>query len=383
MKSELSLTYKDKVLLFLRDYIELDNRNELPEDITQKGISEKTGMSRTHASRILKGLKEEGLIEEKLSSVEGHERKLKTYRLKSKGFEESKKLYDTLIDLEIRVVHDQNERDMAISKVLKRHNKNPTLFELLNMLKTKNIPIDINGTEKTISEVNESPEFFEFIDRKRELEELERWFKSDIPVAIILGRRGYGSSTLASSFIKRKNRHTLWIKTTNKSWRTIKDQIKSFLDKLDKNNKENINILERILQEKVFLVFDDYYKVDDDLVDFLSDYLELNRNKMKSKILVTSRKGIPVYERFYKIKDVNNNNVREIDISPFDKDDAQKLLGTQLKDEALDRLMLMTKGSPLLLHLLKEEDREQLNKVSPLSREQISLLFFLKSEEKT
>ncbi len=382
MRSELSWNYREKVLLFLRDYIDSYEENNLPEDITQKGICENLGMSRTHASRILNNLKQDDLIQEYLSSVKGHERKLKTYRLTSKGFEESKVLYDKVIGLQVPVIYKEEETSMGISKVLEHHSEISTILEILDVLERGKLPINIDDTGETISQLKESPDFFEFINRKRELEELDRWFKSDIPVAIILGRRGYGSSTLASYFIQKKNRHTLWIKTTNKSMKTIKEQITSFLDKIENDLKKNLTLLKRISQKKVFLVFDDYYKVDDDLVDFLSDYLELNKDKIKSKILVTSRKGIPVYERFYKIKDVNNDNVREIDISPFDKNDAQKLLGTRLKKEALDRLMLMTKGSPLLLRLLKEDDREKLNKVSPLSKEQISLLMFLKSEKK-
>jgi len=379
MKSELSLNYKDKVLLFLRDYIGLDEENDLPEDVTQKGISENIGMSRTHASRILKDLREEGCLNEDLCSVEGHERKLKTYRLTRKGFDKSNILYENLVDNEIPVVYKEEKRSMRISKVLERYDKNVTLLELIFIIEDENLPLNIDETEETITLLEDAPRFEELINRKRELEELERWFESDIPVAVILGRRGYGSSTLARSFIEEINRHVLWIKAAKKPLERIKEQIESFFKELGAEEKNNI--IENLSQKNVLTVFDDYYEIDDDFVDFLDEYLKINDRDNKSKLLITSRKGIPVYERFYKIEDVNNDNVREIDISPLDKDDAQELLETRLKKDALDRLMLMTKGSPLLLKLLKEEDRDKLHEVSPLSKEQISLLIFLKSEE--
>ncbi len=379
MKSELSLNYKDKVLLFLRDYIGLDEENDLPEDVTQKGISENIGMSRTHASRILKDLREEGCLNEDLCSVEGHERKLKTYRLTRKGFDKSNILYENLVDNEIPVVYKEKKRSMRISKVLERYDKNVTLLELIFIIEDENLPLNIDETEETITLLEDAPRFEELINRKRELEELERWFESDIPVAVILGRRGYGSSTLARSFIEEINRHVLWIKAAKKPLERIKEQIESFFKELGAEEKNNI--IENLSQKNVLTVFDDYYEIDDDFVDFLDEYLKINDRDNKSKLLITSRKGIPVYERFYKIEDVNNDNVREIDISPLDKDDAQELLETRLKKDALDRLMLMTKGSPLLLKLLKEEDRDKLHEVSPLSKEQISLLIFLKSEE--
>ncbi|MGM0404578.1 MAG: hypothetical protein ACQEQM_00355 [Thermoplasmatota archaeon] len=379
MKSELSLNYKDKVLLFLRDHIGLDEETDLPEDVTQKGISENIGMSRTHASRLLKELREKGFLNEDLCSVEGHERKLKTYRLTSKGFKKSEKLYEDFMEKKVPIVYKEGKKSMKISNVLDRYEKNPTLLEMIRILENEELPLNIYDTEETITFLEDAPDFEEMINRKRELEELERWFESDIPVAVILGRRGYGCSTLARSFIEGKNRHVLWIKVAKKPLERIKKQIVFFLKEL--GAEENKNIIKKLCRKNVLVVLDDYYEVDDDLVDFLDEYIKISGRDVKSKLLVTSRKGIPVYERFYKIQDVNNDDVREIDISPLDKYDAQELLGTHLKKEALDRLMLMTKGSPLLLKLLKVEDRKKLHEVSPLSKEQISLLIFLKSEE--
>lgn len=382
MSSKLSLTYRDKVLLFLRDYIYLDEEKELPEEITQKGISEKVGMSRTHVSRVLKDLRDDGLLKEKLYNVIRHERKLKTYRLTSKGFEKAEKMYEDILAREIPVISNGEKKDMDISEVLEKYSKNFTLLDLICTIESEKLPIKIIDKEKTFWRLKDTPEIEKFIDRERELDELNRWFESDIPFAVVLGRRGYGSSTLARYFVERVDKHVLWIKTNNRSLKHLKNQISSFLSNFYENDKKDLSILKKLSQTDVLLVFDDYYEVDDDLVDFLDECIEMSKNDIETKFLITSRKGIPVYERFYKIDDVKNDKVREVDISPFDKDDAQKLLGTRLKENALDRLMLMTKGSPLLLKLLKEGNREKLHKVSPLSREQISLLMFLKSESK-
>ncbi|MFO7792206.1 MAG: helix-turn-helix domain-containing protein [Candidatus Saliniplasma sp.] len=378
--SEMHLNYKNKVLLFLKDYSDIDMRNQVPEDITQKGISNNVGMSRTHTSRILKRLRERDLLIEGLADVEGHERKLKGYRLTSRGFERAKELYEDIKNIEISVLDNGKEISMNVEHALDRYRGKLTLLDVIDSLEKNDIPLDLEENKEYLYMIEEAPSYDRLIDREAELKELQDWFNSEVPGAVLLGRRGYGCSTLAHAFIEDIDRHVLWIRAENKSLEDIKDRILSFLKTLEETDEVYSNLLVELCEKNVLVIFDDYYDVDDDVVDFLSNCIEMSDKGVNSKFLITSRTGIPVYERFYKIEDVENDKVKEIEIPAFDEEEAQDLLCTRLEKGAIERIMLMTKGSPLLLKLLKEGDIRELHKVSPLSKEQISLLMFLKTK---
>ena len=57
-KTGLDLTATDRVLIHLRDYMHHADDKEYPQAMTQKGISEATGLRLTHVPRTLKGLEE-------------------------------------------------------------------------------------------------------------------------------------------------------------------------------------------------------------------------------------------------------------------------------------------------------------------------------------
>lgn len=377
MSDDLRLKYRDKVLLFLMEYSDMDFCGQVPEDITQKGISDALGMSRTHTSRVLKRLKNDDLLKEELASVEGHERKLKSYMLTSKGVNNANEIFGDIKDIEVKVKIDDEIFNLTIDNILDNHGDNLDLVQIIEAIEENDLPLILGNVQERIEMIDEAPELSELVGREDELTEIERWFHSDIPVAILLGRRGYGASALARKFIEEIGADILWLKIEDRNWEDIEERIEQFLLELD---HDTTDLIEGLFHNRVLVVFDDYYNVDDDLVDFLDECIDQCDFGVDCKLLITSRKGIPVYERFYSIQDVKNKMIKEIEISSLDREETQNLLGTNLKKDALYRVMLMTKGSPLILKLLKEGDRDELNKVSTLSKEQISLLMFLKNQ---
>ncbi len=378
MSEDLQLKYRDKVLLFLMGYSDIDLCNQVPEDITQKGISEFLGMSRTHTSRVLKRLKNDGLLKEELANVKGHERKLRSYTLTSKGIENTIKLFEEIKDIKIEVITDGEKFHMRIEHILDSHEDNLDLLKLIEAIEGNDLPLRLGDVEERIQMICNAPEPEELVGRDNELNNIEDWFQSDVPIAVLLSRKGYGTSALAWKFIENIPVDILWLKIENRKSEEIKEKIKNFLSRLDIDTSDLVG---ELCNNRVLVVFDDYQNVDDGIVDFLDEYIDRCDNETKCKLLITSRKGIPVYERFYKIMDVENKIVKEIELSSLDRDDAQKLLDSNLKKDALDRVMLMTKGSPLLLKLLKEEERDKLHEVSTLSKEQVSMLMFLKTQK--
>jgi hypothetical protein len=87
-----SLTSKDRIMLYLCDFINMDERYELPADLTQELISFGTGIQRKHLSQYLKDLLEENLITERKAHIQGMKQRMNGYYLTATGYTKAKDL---------------------------------------------------------------------------------------------------------------------------------------------------------------------------------------------------------------------------------------------------------------------------------------------------
>jgi len=377
-----SLTYKQKILLYLRDYYQPEQeREEKQEDITQEGISQNIGISRTHLSRVLNSLTEQNLIKEKLAPVVGHDRKMKTYSVTSQGLTVSNKILDELSETSIDLIQGDEKRTVNLSRVEEKTDGKLDLLRCISILEDKDdqrIDLREQGIFEPIKMVENLPDILEFYGREKELKKMKRWIESDDSVLVVMGRKGQGASTLTAKFVQAlEERHVLWISLKGTSKAKIKTRISNFLEKI---GNEGDRIIDELTSQKAVIVFDDYYELESDVVSFLNDFLERIEESDPLKVIVTGREGTPVYERFYRKDHVEKGVVKELKLSPLGKEEAEKILKENIDDDALDRIMMFTKGSPLLLKLLREGNKEKLCELTPWEEEQISLLMHLKTE---
>ncbi len=375
-----SLKYREKILIYLNRYYNSIDSDNSPIEVTQEGISKKIDMSRTHVSRTVRKLIEEDLLEERKSHIEDRKRKLKTYHLTHEGFLKSKELISKLSETEIKVIHNGEEKEIPLDKIHESTDGKIDTIEAINKIEDnkKILNLDEQGPLDPIIKTEDLPEVdCELYGRKNELDELSDWLESKVPVLILLGRKGFGNSSLASKFIEDiENRHILSVNISDNSGDEVLQKIQSFSEEIN-DHDEFINNLK---SQKCLLILDDYYEVPDKVVDFLSELMGSLEKDENLKILINAREGTPVYERFYTMKDIKDGKVKEFSLSPLNKEDAQKVIGAPIEEGSLRRIMQFTKGSPLLLKLLREDEKERLEEVSPLSKEQISLLMFLKTK---
>jgi len=378
-----SLTYKQKILLYLKDREHQYGRVEKQEDITQKGISQNVGISRTHLSRVLSSLSEQDLIKEELAPVAGHDRKMKTYSLTSQGVKKADKILNELSETSIDLIEGGEERKVTLSRVEEETDGKLDLLKCISLLEEedeKSIDLRKQGIIEPVKMIENIPRTEDFYGRDEELERMERWIESDRSALVVLGRKGYGASTLTAKFIRDlEERHVLWIKLEGKTEEKIKKRISDFLEKID---AESEKIMNELPSHKAVVVFDDYYEIGGDVVSFLQDFLDQIEKNDPLKMIITGREGTPVYERFYRTKHVEDGVVEELKVSPLDREEAEKILKNDLKEEALERIMMFTKGSPQLLRLLQQGEEEKLCELTPWEKEQISLLMYLKTETK-
>lgn len=376
-----SITYKEKVLLYLQRFQNRKDRTERSEHVTQKGIAENIGLSRSHSSRVVRELGGEKLIEEEKTSVEGHEKKMKTYYLTPKGLKKSQDIFSELSEIEANIIEGGEEKKVPLSDLEDKDYENIDLLTAISILessKDRTIVLDEHESFEPIKWDEDAPEIEELYGRKEELKKIEDWIGSDTPILALQGRRGYGASSTAARFVEDlEDRHVLWIDLKNISAKGVKEKIRSFTEEIGVETGE---LFPEIFRQEALVVFDDYYEVDEELVNFLKEVLEKIDRSHPLKIMTTNREGTPVYERFYQLRDVEAGLVREVELSPLDEDDAQNMLDKEIKKKALERIMMFTKGSPLLLKLLKEGKEEKLCELTPWEREQISLLMYLKTE---
>ncbi|MFW5946382.1 MAG: hypothetical protein ACOCTN_05875 [Candidatus Natronoplasma sp.] len=375
-----SLTYKQKILLYLKDYSQITEKVEKPEDVTQKGISQNVGISRTHVSRILGEMVEEDFVNEDVSSVKGHDRKLKTYRLTSRGIKAAEELLDDLSNISITLIKGDEEKNLPLTAVEEETEDNLDILTCLFLLESsEDLSIDLieHGVLEPVTMDEEVPDVDEIYQREDELDNMKRWLEGDEPILAVLSRKGRGASSLTSKFVESlEERHLLWINLKGTTEKKIKRKISSFLDRIGISGDS----WDKLRSQRALVIFDDYYEVDEDVVSSFRDLLSEIERSDPLKVIFTGRVGTPVYERFYQPKHVERGLVRELEVPPLDKEGAQKILGNKIKEGALKRIMMFTKGSPLLLKLLREDEKEKLIELTPWEEEQISLLMYLKTE---
>lgn len=89
-----SLTSKDRILLYLSDFLHMEERYELPADLTQQSIAYGTGVQRKHLSQYLDDLIEEGLILERKAHIQGMKQRMNGYYLTSNGYSKATAMRD-------------------------------------------------------------------------------------------------------------------------------------------------------------------------------------------------------------------------------------------------------------------------------------------------
>lgn len=382
MSDELSLRYREKILIHLKDYTGFTDDDILPEDMTQEGLADALGMSRTHASRLLKDLVSEGLLIEKKSHIRGRDRKLKTYRLSQDGVKKAEEVLSELGDHQITVVDGDDEFSISVTEIEERTGGKIDLITAISRLDSDRDKIDLQrwGPTQPVRWVDEAPETGELVGREEELDSLEEWLEGDTPVAVLYGRKGSGTSILGSHFIDTlEDRHVCWINVNESGFDDVRDRLISFLKELREEGEDGDReeMMNELLNTRALLIFDDYYEVSDEIVDFLTEMVD-RIHSSPLKVLSVCRVGTPMYERFYSIEDVECGEIEEIKVPPLEKDEAESLLGNNIEDDALERIMLLTQGSPQVLKLLREGKTEKIEEISTLEKDQISLLMFLK-----
>ncbi|MCK5397647.1 MAG: hypothetical protein KAJ33_05305 [Thermoplasmata archaeon] len=374
----IDLTALDKILLHLKDNWHHRNDKEYPVSITQKGISEATGLRLSHVPRTLKTLAERELVKDIKGHVKGEKRRYKSYFLTDKGLAEVKSVLEHIKGQTV----SYDGKETQVSEILA---KEKTICILPLMLTLAGEASQVISYQCKMA--GPIPSIEGFVNREAELENLGQMLeKSQSKITIIYGSQGYGTSTLASKFLDLNN--SKW----SAAWVPMHNSFPAFKKEMEKTLCQLIPDIELELErpeelaaqldnKKIILVMDNYFEATDDLVEYLTGFIAAIKEIEGFNLLVTARENTPSYERFYTIMDIHDGTVNEVHIRGLDIEHCQEILGVpDIDPEAMKRLYMFTMGKPPTLKLLAREDVEAMKQHTKFSPEEIKLMLYLKGQ---
>jgi tellurite resistance protein len=115
--SGLSLTTEDRILLYLSDFRNMEDRYVLPQALTQKAIAFAAGIHRKHVSRYLDDMVKDGSLAETKAHVEGEKQRMFAYYLSSRGWERAQGIKERLAALRVPIRAKGELRQMTLKEI--------------------------------------------------------------------------------------------------------------------------------------------------------------------------------------------------------------------------------------------------------------------------
>jgi tellurite resistance protein len=125
------LTSKDRILLYLSDFQNMEDRYELPSDVIQQSIAFGTGIQRKHLSQYLKDLMAEDVIVERKAHVQGMKQRMNGYYLTSSGHTRAMTLRDRIKAVVVPVRIAGDVRKMRVSEIDESTSVHITLCDIV------------------------------------------------------------------------------------------------------------------------------------------------------------------------------------------------------------------------------------------------------------
>jgi len=369
------LNVNDRVLLHLSRFATDMPPEEYPSEATQAGIAHAVGISRTHVPRAVKSLVKDGLAEELTARVKGHERRMSVYAITSEGLRRAESIWKESLERPLSVMREGAASSMTGAQIEELMGRKRAIAAVSQM---RDGVVELEKSLRSpIRLMKGAPDAKEFYDRDTELKAMERFMDSDSRILVVLGNKGYGTSTICRRFLDEQDESdALWINLTDGA--TVESLERALLDFGKRVSSQVSSIRDVMGLGDAIIVFDDYFTVSEDVVEFFAGLVE---GGGEAKIVLTARQETPAYNWFYQKGHVDTGVVRELRVKGLDEDSAKKLLAKpKLEADALKRIMMLTRGQPLVLRLLREGDQNGLRKNTVLTAEEIGYLMFLKDK---
>ncbi len=369
------LSVNDRVLLHLSRFATDIPPEGYPPDATQAGIAIAVGISRTHVPRAVRGLINDGLVNETTARVKGHERRMNVYVVTAEGLASADRLWRSLHEHAFNVLTDGKTVSIP-GKDLESMVGKRRAVAAVSQMRDGMVQLE-ERRRNPIRDLAEAPAVGPFHGREAELKVMDDFMDSDSEILVVLGNKGFGTTALTRKFVDGLDEEdVLWLSLEPKPGADrIRSRITEFGKKIDPKVKE---FPEALALDNEVIVFDDYFSASEDVVELFSSLVGSDKD---SKIIVSARQETPAYNWFYQKEHVDSGVVRELRIKGLDDQSAKRLLGNdKIETDALKRIMMITRGQPMVLRMLKEGDVKGLKENTVFTAEEIRYLLFLKDK---
>jgi len=363
------LSVAEKVLIHL-SRVRADRESDVaPWDACQEGIAEAVGMLRSHVPRAVKDLQRDGFVEEWKKHVAQGEKRMKVYLITPSGLARVREIEsEFLAQVVPGKIGGTVVQGMTVEQLETSFHRRIDLLRLTG--EEEFIDLD-SVTVSGVTDFTDSPKLEMFLDREEPLEQMKHFLKSRSIAIVVYGAKGVGTSSLVKHFIEMLDEwNVLWISLSrHRSVSEVKERISAFSKMIGSDPEK---VMGSTAGSNSLIVIDGYFDVDEDLVDFFGDLLG---RRDGAKMIFTCRDSTPSYNRFYGKEHLVSGVVQEMTLKGLPEDDARALLrNEEIPEEAFKRIFALSRGSPMVLNMLREGDEEGLRRNTTFTNEEIRFL---------
>jgi len=115
--SPLALGTEDRILLYLSDFRNTEERYVLPQALTQKGIAFAAGVQRKHLSRYLDEMVRDGFLVETKAHIEGEKQRMLAYYLAPRGWERAMGIKERVSAVRVPIKIAGATKEMTLAEI--------------------------------------------------------------------------------------------------------------------------------------------------------------------------------------------------------------------------------------------------------------------------
>ena len=412
---KVNIAVQDRVLLHLFENDEQADRYLADFALTRPGIAESCALHPPNVSRTMRDLLKKQHVSEHTRNIRGEERRQKTWQLTQEGRTEAQKTRKSLgktkvvlrdntgelLEVEASQASERLATDISLLQILMHAQHEGVLtygdirFGKIKQLKQDDLPppgrlLALTGVHATYN--NQPPKTRPVHGRKEQIGELDSWFSSRKPCAVVHGIAGIGKSTLVAHWVKQnveKNPHLsiCWypcqpwdralgiatsllhrfgIDESHDPYNLIETLPIQPAGKIDVDNwrrrltaylTDADTIRERFKDESGgpppywLIILDDVHHIESEAKDLLGALLQLS-NKTPLRLLLISRTKPIIYDR----RDVHTRGiVQELSLQGLTKSEIKNWLNDFESSDKyeIERVHEKTGGHPLALELFE------------------------------
>ncbi|MBI4416207.1 MAG: ATP-binding protein, partial [Euryarchaeota archaeon] len=352
-------------MLHLLEYAKYAEAVDVPPAIAQEGIAQATWIDLPHFAQYVRPLLQEGLARERMAHVKGVRQRRKVYDLTEAGRLAATRLRENLKREVVRIRDAGGAQEAAIADVLQRAGGKATVLEVVRHLAESDV-VDLaalgpRGGPALVEMLAEAPRLAVFVGRHAELEAVTQ--EGGPRLFVVRGVPGIGKSSFGAKACEalRGTRNLYWHRI--RPWDTRLTLLAGLGDFLAVVGKPGLRSVlargetgrgDQVLRAdlpgtKAFLVFDDAHEGGSEVLSFLRFLKEVLAEVPDVRVLVLTRRALPVYDR----RDVAlSGHVREVELAGLGADEVNSILAERTAPDLVD-LGRQLGGHPLFLELLR------------------------------